>query len=130
MNRRTRVQLALFGWLVASAASVLHAAEPAVCVVRKGLYDSWLSLSKRAPHTLPRVGALVGVSKSAPEPASALEIHTEYQSLLQCLSDLPAPAGEETAPICKDPAGDRIGALVCQLTQYIKTNRTAGKELL
>ena len=84
------------------------------------------------PCSLPRVGALLGSAKPAAEPASALEIRGNYDTYFQCLSDAPAPAGQESAGLmCMwDADADRVGALVCQLALYLKTNRTRGTELL
>lgn len=128
MSRCRPAWLALIGLLVASAA---QAAEPTGCVLRKGLYDAWLSLGKRSLISLPKIGALVGASKAAPEPASAQEIHNEYQTFFQCLSDIALAAGNDDGhSLCKEAAADRIGSLVCQVALYVKTNRAGGKELL
>jgi hypothetical protein len=123
---RRPARLALVGLLVASAA---HAAEPAGCGVRKGLYDAWLSLNKRTTRTFPR---FTGSSSRAPaEPSSAEEIQREYQSFFQCLSDMTLPAAADSrSAMCAEAASDRIGSLVCQLSLYIKSDRTSGAELL
>jgi hypothetical protein len=125
---RRRVRFGCFALLMGFAA---NAAEPTGCIVRKGLYDSWLSLAKKPARTMPRVGALLGAGKPVVEPASAQEIHDNYQTYLQCLSDTPVPAGEDGALLmCKDADADRLGSLVCQLAVYLKTNRTRGTQLL
>src|SRR4051812_32744602 len=101
-----------------------QAAEPGGCVVRKGLYDSWLALSKKPARGIPRVGSLLGAAKPAIEPASAEEIRDSYATYFQCLSDAPVPAGDNPADLmCKDADADRLGSLVCQLALYLKTNR-------
>jgi len=123
-----RILFALIGLLVGSAA---HAAEPTGCVVRKGLYEAWLSSVKRSPGTLPRFGALLGSSRSSPDTTSTQEIHEQYQSFFQCLSDSTLPADDDGGrSLCKEAAPDRIGSLVCQVALYLKTNRTAGAEFL
>ena len=123
---RRPARFALVGLLVASAA---HAAEPAGCAVRKGLYDAWLSLNKRTTRTFPKFTG--SASRVAAEPASAEEIYREYQTFFQCLSDMAVPAAAESrSAMCADAATDRIGSLVCQLSLYVKTERTSGAELL
>ena len=122
-----RFGVAVIGLLLGSAA---HAAEPKGCEVHKGLYDSWLSLAKRGARSGP-IGALLGTSRSTPRQDSAQDIYSEYRNFFQCLSDTAVPAGEDAGrSMCKDAAADRIGALVCQATLYVKTGRTTGKELL
>jgi hypothetical protein len=126
MGRRFRV--AVIGLLLGAAA---HAAEPKGCEVHKGLYDSWLSLAKRGTHSGPRIGALLGASRSTPGQDSAQDIYSDYRTFFQCLSDTAVPTDEDGGrSICKQAAADRIGALACQVTLYVKTGRTAGKELL
>jgi hypothetical protein len=121
-----RFGVAVIGLLLGSAAH----AEPKGCEVHKGLYDSWLSLAKRGTHSGP-IGSLLGASRSTPPQDSAQEIYSEYRKFFECLSDTVVPADEDASrSMCKDAAGDRIGALVCQAAIYIKTGRTAGKELL
>jgi hypothetical protein len=123
-----RILFALIGLLVGSAA---HAAEPTGCVVRKGLYEAWLSSAKRSPGPLPRFGALLGSSRSSAEPASTQEIHDQYQNFFQCLSDSPLPADDEGGrSLCKEAAADRVGLLVCEVALYLKTNRNAGADFL
>jgi hypothetical protein len=125
MGRRFRV--AVFGLLLGSAA---HSAEPKGCEVHKGLYDSWLSLAKRGTHN-GSIGALLGASRSTPRQDSAQDIYSEYRNFFQCLSDTAVPADADAGrSMCKEAAADRIGSLVCQVALYIKTRRTAGKELL
>jgi hypothetical protein len=73
----------------------------------------------------------LGTSRSTPRQDSAQEIYSEYRNFLQCLSDTAVPADEDAGrSMCKEAAADRVGALVCQAALYIKTGRTAGKELL
>jgi hypothetical protein len=80
---------------------------------------------------MPRVGALLGAGKTAIEPASAQDVHEAYEAYLQCLSDAPVPDTESDVHLmCKDADADRLGALVCQLALYLKTNRTRGSEFL
>ena len=123
---RRPARLALLGLLVVSAA---QAAEPTSCLAHKGLYESWLSLTKRAPRTWPKLAAIT--SSRIAEPASAEEIHTEYSTLLQCLSDAALPADDDGGrSLCKDASADRLGNLVCQLALYVKTNRANGGALL
>jgi len=125
MGRRFRV--AVIGLLLGAAA---HAAEPKGCEVHKGLYDSWLSLAKRGTRSGP-IGALLGASRSTPRQDSAQDIYNEYRNFFQCLSDTTVPGDEESGrSVCKEAAADRIGALACQVMLYVKTGRTAGKELL
>jgi hypothetical protein len=123
---RRPAPFALVGLLVASAA---HAAEPAGCAVRKGLYDAWLSLNKRTTRNFPK---FTGSSSRAPaEPASAEEIYREYQTFFQCLSDMAVPmSADSRSAMCADAVTDRIGSLTCQLALYTKTDRTSGAELL
>jgi hypothetical protein len=126
MSRYAR--FALIGLLVVSAAP---AAEPAGCVIRKGLYDAWLSLAKRSPRALPKVGALLVSSRFPQEPISTQEIQDEYLTYFQCLSDAKAPSGDDGGrSMCAEAAGDRLGSLVCQVALYVKTNRAAATELL
>ena len=126
MGRRFRV--AVLGLLLGAAA---HAAAPKGCEVHKGLYDSWLSLAKRETRSGPRIGALLGASRSTPRQDSAQDIYSEYGNFFQCLSDTAVPADEEAGrSMCKEAAADRISALACQVTLYVKSGRTAGKELL
>jgi hypothetical protein len=123
---RRPARLIFIGLLVASAAS---AAEPTGCLVRKGLYDSWLSLMKRAPRNWPKFAA--SSSSKAVEPASAEEIHQEYQTYFQCLSEMTVPAGDDGGrSMCNDAAGDRLGSLVCQVALYVKTKRASGADFL
>jgi hypothetical protein len=123
---RRPARFVLIGLLVASA---VPAAEPTGCLVRKGLYDSWLSLTKRTTRTFPRfTGA---ASRAVAEPASADEVYREYQTFFQCLSDAVVPVDVDARPaMCAEAAGDRLGSLVCQLSLYVKTDRASGAELL
>ena len=122
-----RFGVAVIGLLLGFAA---HAAEPRGCEVHKGLYDSWLSLAKRGTHSGP-IGSLLGASRSTPRQDSAQDIYSEYRNFFQCLSDTAVPADEDAGrSMCKEAAADRVGALVCQAALYVKTGRTAGKELL
>ena len=73
----------------------------------------------------------MGASRSTPRQDSAQEIYSEYRTFFQCLSDTAVPADEDGGrSMCKEAAADRVGALVCQVALYVKTDRTAGKELL
>ena len=122
-----RFGVAVIALLLGSAA---YAAEPRGCEVHKGLYDSWLSLAKRGTHSGP-IGSLLGTSRSTPRQDSAQEIYGEYRNFFQCLSDTGVPTDEDAGrSMCKEAATDRVGALVCQVALYVKTGRTAGKELL
>ena len=110
-----RFGVAVIGLLLGSAA---HAAEPKGCEVHKGLYDSWLSLAKRGTHSGPRIGALLGASRSTPRQDSAQDIYSEYRNFFQCLSDTAVPADEDGGrSMCKEAAADRIGALACQVAR-------------
>jgi len=111
--------------------SAALAAEPTACVIRKGIYDSWLLLSKKPVRTIPRVGSLLSSGKQVTEPASAQEVHDAYSTYLQCLSDAPVPEAESDALLmCREADADRLGSLVCQLALYLKTNRTRGSAFL
>jgi hypothetical protein len=121
-----RVRVAMIGMLVVSAA---YAGETTGCAIRKGLYDAWLSLAKRTPNTVPKA-ALFGASRTT-SGGSTQDIYGEYRTFFQCLSDTAVPAGEDgVRSMCKEAAADRIGLMVCQVALYVKTNRTAGTELL
>lgn len=125
---RRSVPYACLTFLMGSAA---FAAEPGGCLIRKGIYDSWLALSKKPARPATRVGSLLGSVKPVVEPASAPEVHEAYEAYLQCLSDAPVPETESDVYLmCKDADADRLGSLVCQLALYLKTNRTRGSELL
>jgi hypothetical protein len=77
------------------------------------------------------MGALLGASRSTPRQDSAQDIYSEYRNFFECLSDTAVPADEGAGrSLCKEAAADRVGALVCQVALYVKTGRTAGKELL
>uniref|UniRef100_Q022L2 Secreted protein n=1 Tax=Solibacter usitatus (strain Ellin6076) TaxID=234267 RepID=Q022L2_SOLUE len=123
---RRPARFALVGLLVASVAP---AAEPAGCAVRKGLYDAWLTLNKRTTRTFPKFTG--SATRVAAEPASAEEIYREYQTFFQCLSDMALPAAADSrSAMCADASSDRLGSLTCQLSLYVKTDRTSGAELL
>ena len=124
---RRSVPYACLGFLMGSAA---FAAEPTGCLIRKGLYDSWLS-SRKPARSVSRVGSLLGSVKPVAEAASAPEVHEAWEAYLQCLSDAPVPDTESDVQVmCKDADADRLGSLVCQLALYLKTNRTRGSEFL
>lgn len=120
-------QLVLLGLLLTSAA---YAADARGCSVRKGLYETWLSLAK---HTATR--PVKGESLAPPTP-TALDIPTsegiagEYRTFFQCLSDAAPPVEDDPGSFCKDAAGDRLAAVVCQTALYLKTGRSNPKELL
>ena len=123
-----RVRRAIIGLLVVSAA---YAGETTGCAIQKGLYDAWLSQAKRTSHSGPKIGALLGASHSTPTPGAGQDPHGEYRTFFQCLSDTAVPADEDGGrSMCKAAAADRIGSIVCQVVLYVKTNRTAGQELL
>jgi hypothetical protein len=123
-----RIRVAVAGLLVAFAA---HAADATGCVVHKGLYDSWLSLAKRSPRTLPKVGSLLGTTKPTSGPVPAEEINNEYHTFFECLSEINVPADDEgKRAMCPDVATDRIGSAVCQVTVYLKSNRATATEFL
>lgn len=126
---RRRVWFALAGLVAACTA---HAAEPTACVLRKGLYDTWQGLARRSSRTLTKAGALLGsASRSTGESDAAQEIANEYRTFFECLSNLTVPADHDGGrSMCREAVGDRIGSLVCQVALYVKTNRTAGTELL
>jgi hypothetical protein len=99
----------LFALIARTAA---HAAEPTGCFVRKGLYEAWLSSVKRSPTPCRGWGPL-GVRSTA-EPASTQEIHDQYQSFFQCLSDSTLPADDDGGRSLQGSRVDRIGFLVCR----------------
>src|SRR5438045_1870762 len=105
MWMQLRFRVALFGLLVAAAA---HAADAAGCSVHKGLYDSWLSLSKQSSNRPAKGVALVAPGQALPAaPASAQGIANEYRNFFSCLSDAVLPGGDDGGrSLCKDAATD------------------------
>jgi hypothetical protein len=123
-----RLRVALFGLLAVSAA---HAADTAGCSVRKGLYESWLSLGKHAPSRAVKGAAPVVPSQPAMEAPSAQGIASAYGAFFTCLNDAAVPADDEGGrTLCKDAGNDRVAALVCETSLYLKTGRKASKDLL
>jgi hypothetical protein len=119
-----------FLWLGLLMAFAGAPADAAPCGVRKGLYESWLSLAKRTQRLAPKSDPLLGSTPSAPDPFSAQGIRDEYRTFFQCLSDAPVPREDAAASFCKEAASDRLSALVCEAALYVKTGRGEGKDLL
>jgi hypothetical protein len=117
----------LIGLLLATAAAW---AEPAACSIRKGLYDEWLSVSKRASGHKGLTGALLRASPGAPDVEKQQVVDAEYRSYFQCLYDTPLKVDANNNDSFCDPAADRLGSLVCQGVRYLKNGRTGGKDFI
>jgi hypothetical protein len=123
-----RLQVFVIALLLASAA---HAAESAGCGVRKGLYDTWLSVAKHTTNHTPIVGSLVSRNQPASDPSSLPGIDNEFRTYFQCLSDTPLPADDDGGrSLCKDAGVDRLASVVCQTALYLKRGRKGFKEFL
>ena len=118
------------------ASSAAFAGDAAPCSVRKGLYDNWLALARRAgPRTGVAQETLVApgtASRSAKEASGAGEIAREYNAFFACLSDLAEQqtSGEGLESCCQEVGGDPVASVVCRLTVYLKGGRAGGKEFL
>ena len=101
------------------------------CSVRKGLYETWLSLGKHTATRPVKGDSMAPRTQTAPDKQTSEGIGNEYQAFFQCLSDAALPADNEGGhSMCKDASSDRLAAVVCEAALYIKTGRTNPKELL
>ena len=118
----------LIGLVLAIAAA---RADPAVCPIKKGLYDEWLALSRRANGRKGLKEAPLRTSGNAPDADKEKAIREDYQAYFRCLSGTPEKLDEPTAEsFCEPATGDRLGLLVCQGVRYLKTGRTASKDFI
>jgi hypothetical protein len=121
--------------LVAAAAAA--GTDPAACSVRKGLYEEWLTLSRRGGSPLSVLKLMGGNNSVAPDPAKEQAIAEEYQAFFQCLSDAANQSGavsirEENAvqPLCDEAGSDRLASVVCQTVLYIRGRRTGSRQFM
>jgi hypothetical protein len=122
-----RLQLAFLGLLLASAA---QAAAAGSCGVRKGLYETWLSLAKHTTRPV-RGSSLAPAAQKTPDSLAAEGIGAEYLAFFQCIADAAVPGDEDGGrSLCKDAVADRLAAVVCQTALYLKTGRGNPKDLL
>ena len=126
---KRRLMFAFIGLLLVSAA---EAADTSSCTVRKGLYESWLSLAKHTTSRTTKSDALLSAAPQISDAPTAQGIGDEYRTFFQCLSNAAVPADEEGGrSFCKDAAAaDHLGGLACQTAMYLKTGRTGSKEFL
>lgn len=123
---RTVAGRVLIGLLLAAAAMRAESA----CSIKKGLYEQWGSLSKRASgrKNLKETPLRSGAGSPGPEKQA---IEEEYREYFRCLAESPIKVDEQTPESFCDPAaGDRLAFLVCQCVRHLKTGRTSGKDFI
>ncbi len=117
----------LIGLLLATAAARAESA----CSIKKGLYDEWVSFSKRAAGHKSLKDTLVRSAAASADPGKQQAIDEEYREYFRCLAEPPAKLDEQAAESFCDPAaGDRLGLLVCQGVRHLKTGRTSSKDFI
>jgi hypothetical protein len=106
-------------------------ANTAGCSVQKGLYEEWLSLSKRSGSPR-KVLKLLGASTASGTPDAATEqkVGEEYQVFFQCLSTVSQKEEKSEQSFCEEAAGDRLATVVCQTVLYVKAGRIGSKEFV
>jgi len=116
----------LIGLLLAAAARADSA-----CSIKKGLYDQWVSLSKRGSGHKGLKDTLLRTPASSPDPDKQQAIDDEYHGYFRCLAETPAKLDDQAAEsFCDAAAGDRLGFLVCQGVRHVKTGRTSSKDFI
>ena len=126
---RRSARLLLLGLFLVTGAV---AGESVACPVQKGLYDDWLSVSKRTvTHRGLKDALLSGSSAPSPDAARQQSIEAQYRGYFQCLSDSAAKADEKSMlALCAEASADRVAALVCESVAYVKGGRTSTKDFI
>ncbi len=112
------------------------AADAAPCALRKGIYESWLGMSKRASQrpavTQDSLVAPGTANRGVSDASNSTDIGREYNAFFQCLSDLAdnQQGGEALESSCQAAGADPIAWPVCRMAVYLKRGRTESKDFL